>query len=397
MLYTTPNKDISSILGTSLDDMDTPKQGSDRVLLVSVIILMIFGILAVYSSIAYFAEAKHTTAGSLVVGHVVKLGIAFLAMLIASKLDYHLIAKFSKLGVVIGWLMLIAVLIFGDEVFGAKRSLTIGGVSFQPTSFASLALLIHISVLLSRKQEYIKDFKRAFMPIMFWVVITCALIGIEDFSSAALLMALSMLVMFVGRISMIQLGTLVIIGVMGGSLLIWQSPERQSRIDQYVNQVVDINSKEFNIEEGYQAQQAHIAIAQGEFFGVGIGKSTQRDFLPAPYNDFIFAIIAEEYGLFGSVSLILLFTTILFRGIGKIAKNAPDTLGMLMAVGCTLTIVLYGFINAGVASGLLPVTGLPMPFVSYGGTSILFAGIMIGILMNISKHSTNKKQPVFYA
>lgn len=396
MIYTTPNNNISSILGTSLDDIDTPKQGSDRVLLVSVIILMVFGILAVYSSIAYFAEAKHTTAGSLVVGHVIKLGIAFIAMLIASKIDYHLLAKFSRLGIVVSWLLLVAVMIFGNEMFGAKRSLSIGGFSFQPASFASLALLIHISVLLEKKQDYIKDFKRAFLPTMFWVVITCALIGIEDFSSAAVLLALSLLVMFVGRISMVQLGTLVLVGVMGAGILIWQSPERQSRIEQYVDQIVDINSREFNIEEGYQAQQAHIAIAQGEIFGVGMGKSTQRDFLPAPYNDFIFAIIAEEYGLIGSVSLILLFTLILFRGIAKIAKNAPDTVGMLMAVGCTLNIVLFGFINAGVASGLLPVTGLPMPFVSYGGTSILFAGLMIGILMNISKHNSSKR-PVFYA
>jgi cell division protein FtsW len=383
-------------MGTSPDDIDTPKQGSDRVLLVSVIILMIFGILAVYSSIAYFAETRHTTAGSMVVGHVLKLGIAFLAMLIASKIDYHLIAKFSRLALIVSWILLVATMVFGNEVFGAKRSLSIGGVSFQPAAFASLALLVHVAVLLDRKQEYIKDFKRAFLPIMFWVVVTCGLIGIEDFSSAAVLMALSLFIMFVGRISMIQLGTLVLIGLMGATFLIWQSAERQSRIEQYVNQVVDINSQEFNIEEGYQAQQAHIAIAKGEIFGVGIGKSTQRDFLPAPYNDFIFAIIAEEYGLIGSVSLIFLFTLILFRGIGKIAKNAPDALGMLMAVGCTLTVVLYGFINAGVASGLLPVTGLPMPFVSYGGTNILFAGLMVGILMNISKHS-KEKRPVFYA
>lgn len=383
-------------MGTSPDDIDTPKQGSDRVLLVSVIILMIFGVVAVYSAIAYFAEAKHTTAGSLIIGHVIKLGIAFLAMLIASKVDYHILAKFSRLGVVLSWILLIAVMFFGIEAFGAKRSLSIGGFTFQPASFASLALLIHVSVLLDKKQEYIKDFKRAFLPIMFWVVITCGLIGIEDFSSAAVLMALTLLIMFVGRISMVQLGTLVLIGVMGASFLIMQSPERQSRLEHYIDQVVDIKSDEFNVEEGYQAQQAHIAIAQGEIFGVGIGKSTQRDFLPAPYNDFIFAIIAEEYGLLGSVSLILLFTVILFRGIGKISKNAPDTIGMLMGVGCTLTIVLYGFINAGVASGLLPVTGLPMPFVSYGGTSILFAGLMVGILMNISKHS-RKKRSVFYA
>jgi cell division protein FtsW len=209
-------------------------------------------------------------------------------------------------------------------------------------------------------------------------------------------MGLSILLMFVGRVSSFQLGTLVIIGLLGASVLIWQSPERQSRIDNYIEQVVQIKSDEFNVEEGYQAQQAHIAIAQGELFGVGIGKSTQRDFLPAPYNDFIFAIIAEEYGLVGSALLLLLFTVILFRGIGKFAKNAPDTLGMLLAVGCTLAIVLYGFVNAGVASGLLPVTGLPMPFVSYGGTSTLFSGLMIGILMNISKYS-NGKNAVFYA
>ncbi|MDZ7716097.1 MAG: FtsW/RodA/SpoVE family cell cycle protein [Balneolaceae bacterium] len=396
MLYTTPNKNVSSILGTSPDDIDMPKQGSDRILLVSVVILMIFGVLAVYSSIAYFAETKQTTAGSLVISHTIKLGIAFLVMLIFSKIDYHLLAKFSRVGIVISWVLLIAVLIFGSEVFGAKRSLSIGGFSFQPSSVAMVALLIHVAVLLDEKQGYIKDVKKAFMPIMFWVVTTCALIGIEDFSSAALLMGMCLLLMFIGRISMFQLGGLVIIGLIGASVLVMQSPERQSRLDHYVQQVSNINSSEFNVEEGYQAQQAHIAIAQGEIFGVGIGKSTQRDFLPAPYNDFIFAIVAEEYGLVGSVFIILLLTLILFRGIAVTAKNAPDTVGMLLAVACTLTITLYGFVNAGVATGLLPVTGLPMPFVSYGGTSMLFAGLMMGILLNISKQDT-KKRAVFYA
>jgi len=383
-------------MGTSPDDIDTPKQGSDRVLLVSVIILMVFGILAVYSSIAYFAESKQTTAGSMVLGHVMKLGIAFLVLLIFSKVDYHLLVKFSRFGMVLSWLLLIGVMIFGNEVFGAKRYLYIGGFSFQPSSVAAVALLIHVAVLLDEKQEYIKDFKKAFLPIMFWVVITCGLIGLEDFSSAAILMAMSLLVMFIGRISIMQLSTLVVIGLIGASALILQSPERQSRIQQYVDQIVDINSNEFNGEEGYQAQQAHIAIAQGEIFGVGIGKSTQRDFLPAPYNDFIFAIIAEEYGLLGSITLIFMFTLIFFRGMAKIAKNAPDVAGTLIAVSCTLMITIYGFVNAGVASGLLPVTGLPMPFVSYGGTSTITAGLMIGILLNISKHD-RKKRAVFYA
>lgn len=396
MIYTTPNSNLKSILGTSPDEIDTPKQGSDRILLMAVIFLMIFGILAVYSSIAYFAESNQTTAGTLVTGHVVKIGIAFLVLLIASKIDYHIVAKLSRFGMVAAWLLLVATMMFGTELFGARRWLSIGGFSFQPASFASVALLIHVSVLLNEKQEYIKEFKRAFLPIMFWIVATCGLIGLEDFSSAAILLGLCLLLMFVGRISAVQLGSLVVIGLLGASLLIIQSPERQSRIEQYVDQITDVNSEEFNIHEGYQAQQAHIAIARGELFGVGIGKSTQRDFLPAPYNDFIFAIIAEEYGLIGSTALILVFTVIFFRGIAIIAKNAPDTLGSLMAVSCTLFISIHGFVNAGVASGLLPVTGLPMPFVSYGGTSMLFAGLMIGILMNISKHD-RKKRTMFYA
>lgn len=396
MLYTTPNKKVSSILGESPNDLDMPKQGSDRVLLITVIMLMIFGVLAVYSSIAYFADSNQTSAGSLVWGHAVKLGIAFLVMLIASKIDYHLLAKFSRVGLLLSWILLVAVMMFGTEVFGAKRAVNVAGFNFQPSTFASAALLIHVAVLLEQKQPYIKDFKRAFVPIMIWVAITCGLIGMEDFSSAGILMGACLLLMFIGRISMLQLGTLVMVGILGGSILVSQSSERQSRINQYIDQVVDIQTDELVLNEGYQAQQAYIAIAQGELFGVGIGQSTQRDFLPAPYNDFIFSIIAEEYGMVGSVALILLFTLILFRGIAVIAKNAIDSIGTLMATGCTLFIVLYGFINAGVATGLLPVTGLPMPFVSYGGTSMLFTGAMVGILLNISKHD-RKKRPMFYA
>lgn len=396
MLFTTPKKKISSIMGTGPDEIDTPNQGSDRVLLISVIILMVFGVLAIYSAIAFFAESKQTSAFGLVSGHIIKLAVAFSVLLIFSKIDYHTVIKFSRIAMVISWVLLIAVLIFGDDVFGARRSLNIGGFSFQPSSFAAVVLLIHVCVLLAEKQDYIKDYKKAFLPIMFWVVITCGLIAIEDFSSAAILIGICMLIMFVGRISTLQLGALILVGAIGGAGLIAGSAERQSRIDEYITQITEINSSEFNVQEGYQAQQAHIAIAQGEIFGVGIGKSTQRDFLPAPYNDFIFAIIAEEYGLIGSVSLILLFTLILFRGIAITAKNAPDTVGTLLAVACTLIIALYGFVNAAVASGLFPVTGLPMPFVSYGGSSMVFSGLMVGILLNISKHST-KKRSVFYA
>jgi len=391
VIYTSPHSNLSNIMGTSPEDIDTRAQGSDRYLMVAVIALMMFGVLAVYSSIAYFAESKSTTAFTLITGHIIKLGIAFVVMLIASKINYHTLAKFSRLGMVVSWVLLVAVLMFGTEQFGAKRWLNLGGFSFQPSTVATVALLLHVCVLLSEKQEYVKDFKRSFMPIMVWVGITCALIGVQDFSSAGILFGICLIIMFIGRVSTIQLGTLVIAGVLGAMVLLNMSENRQSRIDNYLQQVKNIESEQILQGSGYQAQQAHIAIAKGEIFGVGIGKSSQRDFLPAPYNDFIFAIIAEEYGIFGAMSLILIFTLILFRGVVFISKNAEDTLGSLLAVGCTLTIVLYGFVNAAVASGLLPVTGLPMPFVSYGGTNMLFAGLMIGILLNISKHHKDRR------
>jgi len=391
VIYTSPHSNLSNIIGTSPEDIDNRTQGSDRFLLMAVVALMIFGVLAVYSSIAYFAESRSTTAFSLVSGHIVKLGIAFVVMLIVSKINYHTLAKFSRLGMVASLVLLVAVLIFGEEAHGAKRALEIAGLSFQPSMVATVALLLHLCVLLSEKQEYVTSFSKTFLPSLFWIILTCALIGVEDFSTAGFLLALCLLIMFIGRISILQISILVILGVLGAGILLTRSEERMSRVQEYLVQIKDINTDKFAGDEGRQAQQAQIAIAQGQLFGVGIGKSTQRDFLPAPYNDFIFAIIAEEYGIVGAMSLILTYTLILFRGIVFISRNAEDTLGSLLAVSCTLIIVLYGFVNAGVASGLLPVTGLPMPFVSYGGTSMVFAGLMIGILLNISKHHKDRR------
>jgi cell division protein FtsW len=385
MFIASPNHKTSYILESS-SEMAGLRQ-SDRWLIALVVLLMVGGMLAVYSSIAYFAEMKNTTAASLVFGHLMKVGISFIVLVIFSKIDYHIVARLARIGVILSWIFLTVVTLYGNEVFGARRFLSIGGLSFQPSSFATVALLILVVVLVVEKKDYIKSFTRAFLPTLTWISVTCLLIGLEDFSSAAVLFGLSLIIMFIGRASVVQLAALVVVGVLGAGFLLSQSLERQSRINNYVEQVVQIKSDEFVLGAGYQAQQAHIAIARGGTFGVGIGKSTQRDFLPAPYNDFIYAIIAEEYGLLGAGFILLVFMGILIRGIVFIARKAPDELGMLIAVACTLTVVIYGFVNAAVACGLFPVTGLPMPFVSYGGTSMLFSGAMIGILLNISKQA----------
>ena len=396
MIHTSPNRNIHQILGTTPEELDTRSQGSDRYILMAVIMLLSFGLLAVYSSIAFFAQNNDTSAFEMITRHLVKIGIAVVVILLGSKINYHTVAKFSRPLMVVSLLLLVMVLVFGEEQFGAKRWLSIGGFGFQPSTVAAVSLIIHVSVLLNEKQEYIKDFQRAFMPIMIWVFITCALIGVEDFSTAGLLMGICLILMFVGRISVVQLGTMILLAIFGGFLLINQSATRQDRIEQYVGQIKQIETERLLDGSRRQAQQAHIAIAQGEITGVGIGKSTQRDFLPTPYNDFIFAIIAEEYGLLGATTLIAIFVFLLIRGVAFIARNAEDYLGSLLALGCTLYLSLYGFVNAAVASGLFPVTGLPMPFVSYGGTNLLFAGAIVGILLNISKHKKDRR-PLFYA
>lgn len=391
MLFTSTQNRSPFIMATSQDELDTRRYGSDRWLLGSIVLLMVVGVLAVYSSIAFFAQTKGTTASSLMLGHVIKMSIAIFVMLIMSKIPYKVLLKFSKAALILSWIFLIVVSLYGTQTFGAKRSLTLGGFSFQPSSIASTALLLYLVVLLDTKKEYIKDLSRAFIPIMFWTSITCALIGIEDFSSAGVLFAISLTLMYIGRVNLTHIGGLVLVGILGAWILVSSSQERVSRVNDYVDQIVQIRSDEFASDEGYQAQQAHIAIARGEVFGVGIGKSSQRDFLPAPYNDFIYAIISEEYGLFGATLVLGVYVFIFIRGMIFIARRSTDYRGQLLAVAATLGITIYAFVNAGVAVGLLPVTGLPMPFISYGGTSMISAGALAGILLNISRRRRSTK------
>ncbi len=168
------------------------------------------------------------------------------------------------------------------------------------------------------------------------------------------------------------------------------SPHRAARVEAFVGVKLFPGTEAAEVfndrDEGYQADQAAIAIALGGLTGLGPGKSVQRDFLPAAYNDFIFAIVAEEYGLIGAFVLLFVFVWILLRGFLRVARGAPDPLGLFLALGLTTSVVLGGFVNAGVAVGVLPVTGLPMPFVSYGGTSMVVTGAMVGMLLNISRH-----------
>jgi cell division protein FtsW len=308
-----------------------------------------------------------------------------------SLIDYRTLARFSKIALVGALGLLLAVQIVGVTVGGAERWIRIGSFGFQPSDVAKVALVMYVAVLLAQKQSYIKSFTRSFLPLCFWIGSTVTLIGVEDLSTAAVVLLATLTMCFVGRVSAIQLGGLFLVGALLGTAMLMDSPSRAARVEAYLGMDLFPNTDTEQVfdqqAEGYQAHQARIAIAMGGLTGVGPGKSIQRDFLPAPYNDFIFAIIAEEYGLIGAMGLLLLFCVLLFRGSLRIARHAPDPLGLFLGVGFTTMVVLYGFIHAGVASGLLPVTGLPMPLVSYGGTSMVTTGFMLGVLLNLSRQA----------
>jgi len=362
----------------------------DKYVLWIALALSAIGILAVYSAIAFLAEVKADgNTEQFLARHVLRVGLALVTLIIFSTLDYHQLARWSKLFLVASLLLLVLVRMFGVSYGGATRAFQFSILSFQPSDIAKVAVILYISVLLVRKQEYIHSFGRAILPLMFWTFLTVILIGLEDISTAFLVLLTLMLMAFIGRVSLLYLGGGCVLGILCVLLMLQASPNRAERLEAYLGLKLFSNTEETDVfslqAERYQAHQAQIALAMGNWFGQGPGKSIQRNFLPAPYNDFIFAIITEEYGLIGGLVLLGLFLLFLFRGFLRIARHAVDPLGLFLAVGCSSLLFLYGLIHAGVSVGILPVTGLPLPLVSYGGTSMVSAGILIGILLNISR------------
>ena len=365
----------------------------DKVLWVVVIILSIFSLLAVYSStgtLAYKKQGGNTE--YYLLKHFIIMIFGFVLMYLTHKIKYQYFSRISQLAMVVSIILLVMTLIFGSSINDASRSLTLPviNLTFQSSDFAKLALIMYTARVLSKKQDQIKDFKTAFLPIMWPILLICALILPENFSTAAMLFATCLVLMFIGRVnlryimSLVGSGVLILVIVIGivyftkpdkGRILTWKN-----RIEHFVNGD--------DGEEGYQVEQAKIAIATGGVFGKMPGKSTQRNFLPHPYSDFIYAIIIEEYGLFGGILLVLLYLIILFRGT-RIVVKSPGNFGAFLAIGVSFSLVFQAMINMAVAVNLFPVTGQPLPLVSMGGTSMWFTSIAIGIILSVSREIEN--------
>ncbi|UBM63062.1 FtsW/RodA/SpoVE family cell cycle protein [Candidatus Sulfidibacterium hydrothermale] len=361
----------------------------DQVIWAVVFILTILSFLAVYSSTGTLAYKYH---GGNTAYYMLKHGIILLTglllMYLAHLLKYTYYSRIFQIAFYIAVPLLLLTLLFGLNLNEARRALPLPfHLSFETSDLAKLTLTVYLARILTKKEEEIKDFGKVLLYLMLPVVIVCGLIFPANFSTAALIFVSSLVLIYIGRVKfsyiLAILGlTVLLLGFAIGILFMMPAGKQarlatwKTRIEQYV--------KGGDAKDNYQVEQAKIAIASGGIFGKMPGKSTQRNFLPHPYSDFIYAIIVEEYGLLGGTVVVLLYLILLYRAV-RIVTKVPNNFGAYLAMGLSFSLVFQAMINMGVAVHLLPVTGQPLPLVSMGGTSIWFTSLSIGILLSVSK------------
>ena len=362
----------------------------DKVIWAVVFALSMISIMVVYSSIGTMAYKKSSSPEMLLLKHTVHVIIGLAAMWFAHKIDYRYYSKLSRFALWISVPLLIYTFAFGMSVNGAVRWIPVPLVgTFQPSDFASLALIVNIASMLSKRQQNIDDIKESLIPILFWCGIICGLIALSNLSTAVLLLITCMLILFIGRVPVKYLAMLVFVGALFGALGLAYGDRLEtakSRMNSFIN----------GTELPFQAKHSLIAIATGGFTGKGPGNSDQRNILPLPYADFIYAIIIEEYGMIGGIVVLILYLLLLHRGM-KAAYNSERAFGGLLSAGLSFDLVCQAMVNMGVVVGLGPITGQPLPLISMGGTSMVFTGLSLGIILSVSRgerdHSWEEKAP----
>ncbi|MEP7269531.1 MAG: putative peptidoglycan glycosyltransferase FtsW [Saprospiraceae bacterium] len=367
----------------------------DKVMWLIIGILIGFGLLAVYSATGSMAYIKYKGNTEMyLIKQFVMAGLGLLCMYACHRQNYLIYNKLAPILFLIAIPLLVYTLAFGVESNDAKRWITLPviNLSFQTSDYARLALIIYLARSLSNKQDNIKNFKSAFIPLIVPVLIICALIAPSNLSTALLMFITSVMLMFVGRVSFKYIFMMFVFGLMmfGAVVLVNHFFPGIARVDTWVNRIKDF----LGGDAGYQVKQSKIAIANGSWFGIGPGNSTQRNFLPAAYADYIYAIICEEYGLLGAAGIVLLYLWLLFR-VSRIVMRSPKAFGAMLAMGLVLNLVVQAFANMAVSVNLVPVTGLTLPLVSMGGSSVLFTSVAFGMIMSVSKYieSIQEEQP----
>ena len=381
------------------------KTKGDRVIWAIVIILTLASLLLVYSSTGSLAYRMSKSTESYLFKQFAFIILGLLVIYFAHRINYTIYSRVALVLFLISIPLLLYTLLFGVELNSGSRwiKLPVINMTFQTSDLAKLALFMYMSRQLSRKQNVIKDFKKGFLPIIIPVAVICILIAPANLSTAILIAGTSFLLMFIGRVStkhiLITLGVAMIPVVLLISIAVSNYDTKlgetkklpailsAGRIPTWIGRIQTFvySKKEDNNEKLYQINQAKIAIAKGGWLGRGPGNSEQRNFLPHSYSDFIYAIIIEEYGIFGATIICFIYLLFLFRCI-RIYRRCPYAFGAFLALALSFTLVIQAIANMGVNVNLFPNTGVTLPLVSMGGSSFLFTCLSIGIILSVARN-----------
>ena len=358
----------------------------DKVIWAVVIALSIFSMFVVYSSTATLAfNQRSGNTEYYLIKHAVVLAFGYLALITCYFLNYKKYATLSNLLLPISFLLLVYTLIRGTNLNNAARWIQIPfvGLTFQTSDLAKVALILFVSKEIAKKQDDIKSWK-TFIWLNVPILVICLLIAIADFSTAALLFVTCCLMMIAGRVRWKHIFKLIGLGVVGvgGLISVGYMFPNKMRVFTWISR---LNSFLNDVDGPPQVQQAKMAISKAGILGVGPGNGFQRNFLPSAYSDFVYAFIVEEWGLIGAFAVLMTYLILLWRGIKLITKS-DRTFGSMLVLGMTLLIVLQALINMAVSVHLVPVTGLPLPLISHGGTSVIFTCIALGVILCVSKY-----------
>lgn len=357
----------------------------DYGLLYTIVILLAIGVVMVYSASSYFAMVNYGDSMEFLKKQALFAVLGFISMMLISRCDYHKLKKLTGILIVLTPILLVAVKLF-PAVKGAQRWIRLGPLSFQPSELAKYAVVIILAHMITNKGEKIKEFWKGIVPcFMIGGIFAGLILAQKNLSIASVTIFVTFIMVFVaGARKKYMFGVITPLMILAGSGFAFFEPYRRARLMNFINPWQDPAGN------GYQLIQSFYALGAGGITGLGIGQSRQKTlYMPEPHNDFIFSIIGEELGLIGCTVIIILFIIFVYRGI-KIAMKAKDEYGTLLAVGITSIIGIQAIINIAVVTGSMPVTGVPLPFISYGGTALVFNLMAMGILLNISRQGNKK-------
>lgn len=352
-------------------------------IIISCLLICLFGLLMVYSSSKIWAEYKFNDSLYYFKHQLLFFIVGIIGMYIVSKINYKIYLKYSNIILLISFILLGLVLIpgIGQIRNGSRSWFGIGSFGFQPSEVAKLSLIIFVSKYLANNEKEVKSIIKGVFPILFIIFLFFGLIMLEpDFGTGMVIIATLFVMLFASNIKLSFFAYLIILGILGIVGLIIMAPYRMARIVSFINPWID------PLGSGFQIIQSLYAISPSGLFGRGIGNSIQKHFyLPEPQTDFIFAIISEELGILGILILVILFL-IMFSASIKVSLNSDNLFGKYLSFGLIIGIILQTILNICVVIGLVPVTGVTLPFISYGGSSLLVSMVSIGIIINVSNY-----------